>query len=299
MRFFNHFGAKFQLIVFAVMLVSSLASCKKENYTVDLDETVQAPAFARFGAVNGTLSYFYPVMNNGAPTKIPISITNVKNEDREIKFTYTSKTGAINGTHYTAPASIVIKAGSSVDTLAMQGIFSAYNATRRDTVLVKFDNLKGVDRQDSFQLVLKKYCDVILSQLSGTYANTNEYSASTGALSWGPYQTKVKNLVATSATTATGLFEGLYDEDWGDISFTMDWTDPTNFKITIPFQATGSAGSVKFVQGASSSFTTTTIINSFNSCDQEFTLSIARYTSATATATSTPASGNYRFVLKR
>jgi hypothetical protein len=244
-------------------------SCKKNNYSVDLDEVKQAPTSAQFVLLDNKLRVDYFVRNVNAPYKIPVGFTNVANEDRTINLVYSSRNAA-SGVQFNGPASIVIPAGKVVDTLSFNGIFSGYPAGRKDTIKIKFSGVQGVDRRDSFELVLQRYCDVVLSSLAGEFANTNEYSA-TNVFQYGPYVTAVDNLVATGPTKAEGFFVNLYDEGWSDIKFVMDWSNAANFTITIPEQSTGSAGSaVKFVRS------TPGRTNTFSSCDGTFSISIDR-----------------------
>ena len=244
-------------------------SCKKNNYSVDLDEVKQAPTAAQFVVLDNKLRVDYFVRNVSDPFKIPVGFTNVANEDRTINLVYSS-TNAAQGVQFNGPSSVVIPAGKVVDTFSFKGIFSGYPSGRRDTIKIKFSGVPGVDRRDSFELVLQRYCDVDISALVGEYANTNEFSA-TNVFQYGPYVTAVDNLVATGPTKAEGFFVNLYDEGWSDIKFIMDWSNPASFTITIPEQSTGSASSaVKFVRS------TPGRTNTFSSCDGTFSISIDR-----------------------
>jgi hypothetical protein len=254
-----------------LFLVSVLfaVSCKKNNYSVDLDEVKQAPTAAQFVLLDNKLRVDYFVRNVNAPYKVPVGFTNVANEDRTINLVYSSRNAA-QGVQFNGPASIVIPAGKVVDTLSFNGIFSGYPTGRKDTIKIKFSGVPGVDRRDSFELILQRYCDVVLSSLAGEFTNTNEFSA-TNVFQYGPYVTAVDNLVATGPTKAEGFFVNLYDEGWSDIKFIMDWSNPANFTITIPEQSTGSASSaVKFVRSTSGR------TNTFSSCDGTFSISIDR-----------------------
>ena len=144
---------------------------------------------------------------------------------------------------------------------------------------------------------MQKYCDVVLTDLAGDYPNTAEFklSGTVYTQSWGapanPYTppgVTVSNLVQTSATTATGTFTNLYDAGWSDVTFTMDWTDPSNFKITIPTQNVDATTDIR---------TSASKPSTFSSCDQTFTLVVDLLDPATGQ----PQTGlaNYKFVLIR
>jgi hypothetical protein len=72
----------------------------------------------------------------------------------------------------------------------------------------------------------------------------------------------------------------LYDFGWGDITFTMNFTsaDPSQWSITIPLQPTGGTGSGNptYVRG------TVGGVNTFNSCEQTFTVTLDLMSSTTA-----------------
>lgn len=264
-------------------------SCKKNNYSVDLDTPKEAPEFAQFAPADRRQSRYYPIDVNNTPFKIPVGFTNISNEDREIKFTYTSRR-AVQGTNYTSAQTILIPAGKAIDSLVFTGVYNQYPVGRRDTVVIKITDRKAVDRKDTFELVLERYCDVVLAQLGGEFAQTREFR-STGTLAYGPYTTFVENLTRTGPTSAEGFFVNLYDEGWNDIKFIMNWSNPANFSITVPRQATGKTGSsdVQFVR------TSTGRVNTFSSCSSTFTVSL----DLLGGNNDNVLSSGYRFVLAR
>jgi hypothetical protein len=261
---FAQFSSLMMLLLATILMTSS---CKKNNYSVDLDDVKQAPLAAEFVPQDSKLRVDYFVTASNNPYKIPVGITNVSNEDRTISLSYSSRNAA-EGAQYNGPTSITIPAGKAIDTLYFKGIFTGYPAGRKDTVKIKFSGTPGVDRRDSFELIMQRYCDVVLTALTGNYNNTNEFTSS-GAFSYGPYVTAVENLVSTGPTKAEGFFVNLYDYGWNDIKFVMDWTNPANFTITIPDQQTGSPSSGVARVRSSSGRT-----NTFSSCDQTFSISL-------------------------
>lgn len=265
----NRINIKSVKLMLVTALVSALffSACKKNNYSVDLESTPTAPTASQFVPINGVLRVDYFVRNGGPALKIPVGITNVSGQDREVKLTYTSR-NAQSGVQYNAPSSITIKAGAAIDTLNFQGIFAGYPTGRKDTVKIKFSGIPGVERKDSFEVVIQAYCDVVLANLVGAYTRTNEYN-NAGAYSWGPYTAGVRDLVATGATTAEGYFMNLYDYGWSDLKFTINWTTPGAFTVSVPLQAVNSpASGVSFVRTSSGK------VNTFSSCDNTFTISL-------------------------
>ena len=273
------------LSVTLLAFVVFFTSCKKNNFSVDVDP-LQTPSRAQFVPSNGINRVNYFVLSTGAPYKIPVGMTDVSTVDRTINFTYSSRT-AVAGQQFNGPASLTIKAGQAVDTLNFAGLFAGFPTGRRDTVKVKFSGIGGVVLKDSFELIMTKYCDVVLPNLSGNYPNTREFT-SAGALSWGPYLTKVKNLTATGPTSASFSIENMYDFGWNDINATMSWASPTAFTVTIPLQVTGGGESIRTSTAAGA-------VSTFSSCDNTFTLDCDLVNSTTGAVLSS----RYRFVLAK
>ena len=248
-------------------LIIAAISCKKE---ID-DEQITPPAFSEFGTSNLTGSYFI----TSSPTtsfKIPIGITDVAGNDRIIQLNYTSSTGAVNGTHYTAPATIVIPAGKALDTLSMKGNFAGYPTGRKDTLRVKISGgdvpVNGYN--NLYTLVMQKYCVVNLPDLAGDYNNTRE-TTSTGGSPYGPYTVTLKNMQTLTATTGKGLIENLWDSGLDDIQMFFDWTDPANFSVSIPQQYTGQDYDIGQPLDVR---TSPGQPNVFSSCDQSISLTV-------------------------
>lgn len=254
--------SKILLLALGVVLINIL-SCKKNNLAIDTDLT--PPPFAKFNASSSTGTYY--IKDGGTSFKIPVGVTTKSSQDRTINFSYTSNS-ATAGAQYNAPASIVIPAGEVLDSLSIDGIFAGYpSSSRIDTLVIKIEggDVPANDYNKQYTLILRKYCEVILPSLEGVY-ELNEYSSS-GSFSYGPYGGAVVNLVSTGPTTASGEFVNLYDYGWDNITFTMDWSDPANFKISIPLQATNGGGEA-FVRSTAGK------PNTFSSCDETFTISL-------------------------
>jgi hypothetical protein len=256
------------ILFFFIVSVLFLDACKKNNYAVDLDTTKEIEEYAQFAPADRRLFRYFPIDNKNTPFKIPVGFTNISSKNREIKFEFSSKK-AVRDKDYKSSSSIIIPAGKVTDSLQFTGLYSAYPIGKKDTIKIKILGARTLDRRDSFEIVLERYCDVNISDLIGEFANTREFR-SNGNPSYGPYSTFVDNLVATGSTSAEGFFVNLYDEGWNDIKFTMDWSDPANFIISIPRQATGKTGEddIQFVRSAAGR------TNTFSSCSKTFTISL-------------------------
>jgi hypothetical protein len=289
----------FLLTLLAVSAVlGGLSSCKKNNLAVDVDP-LDVPARSRFTYqdANAPLGRTFYV-EAAAPDNvfnIPVGITDVSNVDRTIQLSYSSST-AVAGTHYTAPATVVIPAGQALAQVPVTGIFANIPAGTAHVLTVK---ITGGDvpafgsGRDSLLLTLRRYCAPSLAALGGNYTNTNEYS-SAGAFSYGPYTTSLSNLamVAGSATQATGKISNIYDDGWNDVNVTLDWSDKANFKVIIPLQATGRTytGGLTHVRTSTASGA----VNTFSACDRSISFGIDLVNNTTGVA----GASNYKIVMK-
>ncbi len=279
--------------IVALMLIGSIG-CKKNNLVVD--RPALTVAAGEFVLSNYTIAY--PVQSTPVALAVPVAVTSIFANDVSIPVTYSSPTGALIGTDFNGPSSVTIKGGKLYDSLRITGVYSQYAGGKKDSVKVKLGGagIAGVYGRDSVWVILQKYCPVVLADLAGDYPNTAEFklSGTVYTQTWGapanPYSAPatVTNLVQTSATTATGTFGNLYDAGWNDITFTMDWTDPSNFKITIPTQSADATTDIR---------TSSSKPSTFSSCDQTFTLVVDLLDPTTGQ----PQTGlaNYKFVLLR
>ena len=247
-----------------------IVSCKKNNLVLDMDVT--APAYAKFNTIAAADSIgTYYIKSSNTPFVLPIGITNVSKVDRNIQFTYSS-TAAVVGTQFNAPTSLVIKAGTAVDQLTISGLFSGYPlSTRKDTVKITISggDVPASSYKGVYRLILRKYCDVSLADLYGNYGAIDNGN-------YGPYPMGVKAGSATSTGATTGTLQVLNLWDYGIVTNTtvnLDWTDPANFKVTIPDQVYVAGDGVWIKNSAST--------GTFSSCDQTFTLNYTLYFKAT------------------
>ena len=289
----------FLKITFAALVILGAYACKKNNYVIDQDPLI-VPAYVKFNVAKtaDTLATYY-VMDNNAPFKIPVGISAPMDRDVTINFTYTSN-DAIAGQQYNAPASITIPAGQTLDTLVISGLFTGFaTSTQIDTLNIKISggDVPANAYWSGYKLLLRKYCNVDFNTFDGDYDNTIEYSAS-GAVSWGPYTTTVKNINITGASKAEADIENLYDYG-GEVHATFDWSNPAAFKVTIPAQFTGvvlNSGGVAYELWIKTNGTAST----FSSCENTITVFIdaMAYEAATGTYAGNW-STNYKIVMSR
>lgn len=280
-------------LLFAGCGLLLLAACEKGVN----DKMLTPPAFSEFGTSNLLGKYF--VTNSASSVfKIPVGITNVANTDRTIQLTITSPTGAVAGTQYTAPTTVVIPAGEALDSLAIKGIFAGYPTGRRDTLRIKITGgdvpVNGYN--NTYNLVMQKYCDVSLAGISGAYTNTRE-TTSSGGNPYGPYTASIKNLTQLTPTTAKGLVENLWDSGLDDLEIYFDWTDPANFTVSMPQQYSGVDYDVNQPIDVR---TSPGQPNSFSSCDQSISLTVDFIVKNYPTpGTNTYYARNYKINMKR
>jgi len=247
-----------------------LVSCEKNNLVID--QEISAPAFAKFSTIKDADSIgTYYIKSTNDPFKLPVGITDVTSADRTIRFTYTSLT-AVQGTQYTAPSSVVIKAGTALDSLTISGMFAGYpSSARKDTVTIAISggDVPANAYKGSYKLILRKYCDVIMPDFYGKYTRSWDNGFGTG---YGPYAMSVVagSAVSTGATKGTIIVSNLWD--YGvptNVRVELDWTDPANFKVTIPDQVYVAADDVWIKNSAT--------IGTFSSCDQTFVFKYTLY----------------------
>lgn len=288
----------FLLTLLSVVTLAGLVSCKKNNLAVDVDP-LDVPARSRFTYqdANAPLSRTFYVEATAPDNvfNIPVGITDVANVDRTVQLTYSSTT-AVAGTHYTAPATVVIPAGQAIAQLPITGNFANIPVGASHVLKIK---ITGGDvpafgsGRDSVLLTLRRYCAPSLAALAGNYTNTNEYT-SAGAFSYGPYTTSLTNLamVAGSTTQATGKISNIYDDGWNDVNVTLDWTDKGNFKVIIPLQPMGKTytGGLTHVRTSTASGA----VNTFSACDRSLSFGIDLVNNTTGVV----GSSNYKIVMK-
>lgn len=258
--------------LFAGLAVLGVVSCKKNNYVIDKDP-LTPPSFAKFNTyTNGDTIKTYYIKSTNEPYKIPVGFNTVSDQDRTVQLSYSSRT-AVQGQQYNAPASITIKAGQTIDSLAIQGLFAGYpSSSKIDTVKV---TITGGDApasayKNNFYVILRKYCDVNIETFLGEYNHSYDGN-------YGPYTISVDSAVQTSATTGYLKVRNLWDTGNSTdlIRVDLNWANPANFTTNIPTgqflytDATYGAARVKPNGNGT-----------FSSCENTFTLKYQVYVAA-------------------
>lgn len=280
----------------AGIAVLSLASCKKNNYVVDKDP-IALPEYSQLILPNYAPRDYFIDNSGTSEYKIPVGFTTVSNVDRTITISYTSPTGAVAGTQYTAPLSLVIKAGEAVGTIKVQGIFAGYNGGRVDSLKVKIATVTGgaksMTGKDSVWLLMRQYCSItnFATQFGGDYANTMEPS-------YGPYTTSVSNIVPTAAGKANANISNLYDYG-GFVIGNFDWSVVGNNKLTIPAKYTGvdvTSGGTPYQLWIK---TNTASASTFSACNNTITVYIDAMAYTMSGTFAGNFSSNYKIVMAR
>ena len=209
-----------------------LACNKKKDYPVDI-----APAQAHFN--NNSIGSYYIKNDPNSTFKIPVGVTNLSNSSRNITVTVTTTTGATSAQYSVPSTTVTIPAGKAVDSITVKGLFSGYAVARIDTLVftITGGDVTPSDYNKTFKLVLRKYCDVVLSNFLGVYANSYDDD---GGGPYGPYTTTVTAVNQLTPSTGTITIANASDAWMGvppnPIVVGLDWTDPANFKTTIAAQ---------------------------------------------------------------
>lgn len=240
------------LILIAVIAISG---CKK------VDVLVQPPLEAHFLFKSRAT---YQVSTPTTSFKLPVGVTKLSDVDRTIELTVTSPTGAEEGTHYSLNKSkLVIPAGKAIDTVVIQGVFSQYDAGRRDTLVIKIketEGIKGVISNSEFRLFVRNACketeitQTTLRELLGSYLNTTEFWGLIDQVERGPHKTIINSIRQRTEKSAVISVRNIYDNDdpdteeydgWNDIRFILDWSNPNNRTVTLePQSKIGNAGTI-------------------------------------------------------
>ena len=210
-----------------------LASCDKTKpYEIEVP-----PAQAHFV---GKAIQVYAAETNPAPEfNLQVGTTDVAGSDRTVTYKVECLSGAVPGTQYNIPSgntsgTITIKAGEAIGEIAIQADYASYVSGRKDTLMFSLTepSLKPASFMDTVYVIIRGACfegNVSLNDLLGDYDNTNEDFGGP----YGPYTTSITSVNQTSATTGTIVVENIFDNGWAPITFSLDWTDPTNRKVNL------------------------------------------------------------------
>ena len=254
---------KFYLLVFAFFSISFF-SCKKDN-------TINTPVLSEFATPTAIGKYFVKDDPNSV-FKIPVGITTVSNKPRTVTFSVSSPTGAVEGQQYNlGTTSIIIPAGTAQDSISLKGIFEGYASGRVDTLIftITGGDVSTFTGYAIYKVVMRQYCDVILSDLEGDYSAIDNGT-------YGPYSVSIVpgGSAYTSATTGTFQLDNLWDVGVPTlVTVTLDWADPANFSTSIADQEYADVYDL-WVSGDGAA-------GSFSSCDQTFTFKYTLYFKST------------------
>ncbi len=249
------------MIVGATAMVM-FAGCDKND---NISGVIVPPSVAHFA--NNTTGAYYVQNDPASVFKVPVGISTVSTSDRKVTFSVTSPTGA-GAAQYSIPGgnTVVIPAGKALDSIAVKGIFAGFPGTRRDTLTFKItggDVAVGTFN-DTYNLIMTKYCTVSLPAFAGTY--TKCYDIQTGSPTYGPYSLAVSSPTVLTATTGYVMMTNVWDVGGPAIRVNLDWTNPAAFTTTIPAQ-------FLYTDPTYGAATITGVGNgTFSSCDNTFSL---------------------------
>lgn len=227
----NKISSLLLILSFISLLAVLVFGCQKDEKKIIIPE--RKAFFIPSGTGNYTIA---------GPTtvyKIPVGLTQPPESGKNItvNISVSSTTGAVVGTHYTYTSTLSFSSTKIIDTIVVTGVYNQYLAGRRDVVRFTFTNADDASPSlnSSFTLNIAGPCfegDIVLSELLGDYNNSFDGS-------YGPYTTTVRSAVSTGPTTANIVIGNVYDWGWNDLTFTLDWTDPSNTRLTFVTQNTG------------------------------------------------------------
>jgi len=214
-----------------------LASCDKTKpYDVEVP-----PAQAHFV---GKATQVYAAETTPAPAfKLQVGTTDVAGSDRTVTYKAVCLSGAVAGTQYNIPSGntsgkVTIKAGKAIGEIAIQADYASYVSGRKDTLMFTLSepSVKPASFMDTVYVIIRGACfegNVNLNDLLGDYDNTNDIFNNAPD---GPYTTSITSVNQTSPTTGTIVVANIWNNGWAPITFTLDWTDPANRKVTLATQ---------------------------------------------------------------
>lgn len=256
----------FLKIFFTGVIALAVSSCKKNNLVVD--KNIVPPSTAKFSVrQNSDTAGTYFITSTGGAYKIPIAINTVSDKDRTIQLCYSS-TSAVAGQQYNAPATIVIPAGKTVDTLLIQGLYAGYTSSKVDVLFIKIcgGDVPANAYWNTYKLTMRKFCDVNLTAFAGNYTRTMDNG------NYGPYTTSITPGIATG-TKGYVMIQNIWDPGVPtNTKVDLDWSSPASLTATIADQVYYAAGDL-WIKGTST--------GSFSSCDQTFTLRYTLYYKST------------------
>ncbi|HSU28251.1 MAG TPA: hypothetical protein VLJ68_07715 [Chitinophagaceae bacterium] len=262
------------LLLGVVCFMFILVSCDKNKpYTL-----IIAPPQVHFAYAAKVLNYY--VANSASDSfQINLGTTDLSDANRTINFAITSPTGAVLGTHYTitTPGSgntVTIPAGKAISPITIHGVFAQYPTGRKDTLVITMTSPSSgmaiAKFADTIKVVMQKYCPVSIAAFTGNYTQSRDVD---GTGPYGPYTANVVSVTSLTATTASMVIAN-FAAAWcapfavQNITVTIDWTDPGNFKVTFPSQILSNTN----FYGYGALTVNSAAGSTFSSCDNTFTI---------------------------
>jgi hypothetical protein len=257
-----------------------IGSCNKE----DPYKLIEPGSYIHF---IGNKVQSYPVRSATVPVyNVQIGTTDVSGEARTVTFKVTSPTGAVAGTQYTLGTTgntVTIPAGQATAVIPVQGIYSGFPPGRIDTLVFTFmePSIKPATFLDTVKLAMGDICSesaaFALSDFLGTYAKTNE---TFNGSPYGPYTTTISNVTPLTATTGTIRITNIWDNGWGPIDFTLNWSNMASKTTAVIPQAAIPGSNAGDINPAYSGQTiavralASQPTGTFLSCSKKFTLNM-------------------------
>lgn len=227
------------LLFFVVVSVIFAFSCKKADIAIPQEQV-------HFMST-GTISY--PVQEDpNSVFKFGIGLTTPAKTDRNITFSITSPTGALEGQQYTiASKNITIPAGEVIDSITLKGIFDGFPSGRRDTLVftITGGDVPALIGSDVLKVVLQKFCPLDMSIFNGDFEVLQD--------DWEDYFPG--DVVTLSASGNTVSFDYPTPYNHQPLLITVN---PTTFATSVPltsfgrYSAAGTIYTAKSVAGVNS-----------------------------------------------
>ncbi|HEY6503375.1 MAG TPA: hypothetical protein VIZ28_05315 [Chitinophagaceae bacterium] len=182
----------------------------------------------------------YQMAVNPAPVfKVNLGTTDVSSSARTVTVNVSSSSGAVAGTHYSLPGGniVTIPAGQATAALDLQGVYNQYTSGRKDTLRFTLaqPDIAPAKFTDTIYVILRGPCfegDVTLNAFAGNWTAIETLG---GGSPYGPYPCTIPiaSITQLTPTTGTVTVTNIWDNGWGPITFTLDWTDPVNRTATV------------------------------------------------------------------
>lgn len=244
----NKFSFLLSILACLSVMTATLYSCKKDKVPVANNEV----AFFATPATTG----IYTIDAASVVYKIPVGLTKIPAGSRTVTISVASPSGAASGTQYALDKTSVTFTPEHIsDTIVVTGTYAEYLAGRKDTLKFSFTNASdGIPTlKNTFTLYMRGPCfegGVILDDFAGAWKATEKLGTDPA---YGPYATTISAITPTGPTTGTITVNNIWNNGWGPITFSLDWTDAAN-RTAIPVAQAAIPGSDAADVGYSGTF---------------------------------------------